>query len=138
MTWLPCEVEALCIGAALKHFAPYILQLTSRAQVLTDSHLCVQAFAKLCRGEFSNSSRVTSFLSIVARSKAQISHMSGAANVPLDYTSQNPTTCDDRSCQVCSFADELSDTVVHSVTISDVLNSSSKMPFLNRKAWSLT
>ncbi len=138
VTWLPCEVEALCIGAALKHFAPYILQSSSRAQVLTDSRPCVQAFAKLCRGEFSNSSRVTSFLSIVARFQAQIGHVSGAANLPSDYTSRNPTTCDDRSCQVCSFVDELSDTVVRSVTIQDVLNGSYKMPFLNRKAWSLT
>jgi hypothetical protein len=24
VTWLSCELEALCIGASMKHFAPYI------------------------------------------------------------------------------------------------------------------
>ncbi len=31
VTWLPCEVEVLCIGAAVKHFAPYIVQSQHRA-----------------------------------------------------------------------------------------------------------
>ena len=26
VTWLPCEIEALCIAAAVKHFSPYIIQ----------------------------------------------------------------------------------------------------------------
>ena len=26
VTWLPCEIEALAIGAAIRHFAPYIIQ----------------------------------------------------------------------------------------------------------------
>jgi hypothetical protein len=56
VTWLPCEVEALCIGAAVKHFAPYITQSDHRTHVLTDSRPCVQSYQKLCRGEFSNSS----------------------------------------------------------------------------------
>ena len=30
VTWLPCELEALAIGAAIRHFAPYIIQ--SRTQ----------------------------------------------------------------------------------------------------------
>ena len=62
MTWLSCEVEALSIAAAVKHFSPYIIQSTQQACLLTDSKLCVQAFDKLCQGEFSASPRVTSFL----------------------------------------------------------------------------
>lgn len=27
LTWLPCEIEALCIAAAVKHFSPYMLTL---------------------------------------------------------------------------------------------------------------
>ncbi len=57
VTWLPCEVEALCIGAAVRHFAPFIIQSKQRTQVLTDSRPCVQSYEKLCRGEFSTGSR---------------------------------------------------------------------------------
>ena len=52
VTWLPCEVEALCIAAAVKHFSPFIIQSKVSACVLTDSKPCVQATDKLCRGEF--------------------------------------------------------------------------------------
>ena len=50
VTWLPCEIEALSISAAVKHFSPYIIQSKHTACVLTDSKPCVQAIEKLCRG----------------------------------------------------------------------------------------
>lgn len=31
LMWLPCEVEALAIAAAVKHFGPYIIQSSHRA-----------------------------------------------------------------------------------------------------------
>ena len=71
VTWLPCEIEALGIAAAIKHFSPYIIQSKSKPCLLTDSKPCVQAIDKLCRGEFSASPRVTSFLSIVVAMKSQ-------------------------------------------------------------------
>ena len=37
ITWLPCENEALCICAAVRHFASYIVQSKSTAEMLTDS-----------------------------------------------------------------------------------------------------
>lgn len=58
-SWLQCEVEALFIGAAVKHFSPIITKSLHRVCVLMDSKPCVQAFDKLCRGEFSASPRVT-------------------------------------------------------------------------------
>jgi hypothetical protein len=82
VTWMPCEVEALCISSATKHFAPYIIQSKHPVQILTDSRPCVQAYHKLCRGEFSASSRVTAFLSTISRYQARIGHISGAANLP--------------------------------------------------------
>ena len=42
--WLPCELEALGITAAVSHFSPYIIQSQERATVLTDSKPCVEAF----------------------------------------------------------------------------------------------
>ena len=52
VSWLLCEVEALCIAAAVKHFSPYIIQSLKHTIVLTDSKPCVQAYDKLCRGQF--------------------------------------------------------------------------------------
>ena len=58
LTWLQCEIEALSIVTAVKHFAPYLSQSTNKACILTDSKPCVQPYEKLCRGEFSTSPRV--------------------------------------------------------------------------------
>ncbi len=44
VAWLPCEIEALGIAAAVKHFSPFIIQSTQQACLLTDSKPCVQAF----------------------------------------------------------------------------------------------
>ena len=52
MTWLPCEIEAFSIAAAVTHFSPYIIQAKQRTCILTHSKPCVQAYEKLCRGEF--------------------------------------------------------------------------------------
>ena len=46
--WIPCEIEALSIAAATRHFAPYIIQSVHKACILTDSKPCFQAFEKLC------------------------------------------------------------------------------------------
>ena len=68
--WLLCEVEALAIAVATKHFSPYIIQSHHKACILTDSKPCIQAYEKLCRGEFSTSPRVSTFLSTVSRYQA--------------------------------------------------------------------
>ena len=65
-TWLPCEIEALSIAAATKHFSPSIIQSGKKVSVLTDSKPCVQGFEKLCSGEFSASPRLSTFLSVVS------------------------------------------------------------------------
>jgi hypothetical protein len=79
---LPCEIEALSIASAVKHFSPFIIQSHHLACILTDSKPCVQAIDKLRRGEFSASPRVTSFLSIVSRYQADIQHLAGSAKFP--------------------------------------------------------
>ena len=35
-SWLPCEVEALSIAIAIKHFSPYIIQSSKMTCILTD------------------------------------------------------------------------------------------------------
>ena len=47
VTWLPCEMEALAIAAAVKHFSPYIIQSEHTPTILSDSKPCVQAYQRL-------------------------------------------------------------------------------------------
>ena len=135
VTWLPCEIEALAIGMAVKHFSRYIIQSDHISHVLTDTRPCVQAYDKLCRGEFSASSHVTTFLSLISRYHATVRHISGAANLPSDFTSRNPITCQDQSCQICKFVAESEHAAVRSLTLEDITNGSARMPFVNRYVW---
>ena len=138
VTWLPCEIEALAIGPAIRHFAPYIIQSPHTTEVLTDSRPCVQAYEKLKRGEFSASSRVTTFLSTVSRYSVHIRHIAGVENLPSDFASRHPKECLDSSCQICKFIVKLEDSLVRSLSVSDVLQGSAKMPFTSRAAWQAT
>ena len=133
--WIPCEVEALSIAAAIKHFSPYIIQSQHKPCILTDSKPCVQAFEKLCRGEFSASPRVSTFLSAVSRFQASLRHIAGTANMISDFASRNAPPCTDQSCQVCTFISDTEETVVRSVNVKDIMAGSVNLPFTNRIAW---
>lgn len=136
LRWLPCELEGLAVATALNHFAPYIIQSENKPQILTDSKPVVQAVAKMKRGEFSISSRMSTFLSHVSKYGAQVQHLSGSVNLPSDFASRHPLTCTSPdSCQVCKFISEISDSVVQEISISDVVDGKVKLPFTNRSAW---
>ena len=134
-TWLPCEVEALSIAAAMKHFSPYLIQSSKKACILTDSKPCVQAYEKLCRGEFSASPRVSTFLSVVSRYQASVRHVSGTSILQSDFASQNAAPCDNETCQVCAFITRSRDSVVRAVSVHDVLQGNIRLPFTSRPAW---
>jgi hypothetical protein len=134
VNWLPCEIEALSIAAAVKHFSPFIIQSHHPACILTDSKPCVQAIDKLRRGEFSASPRVTSFLSIVSRYQADIQHLAGSANVPSDFASRNAPECNEPKCQICNFISTTEDSVVRSTSVQDV-HHLPRLPFTTRSAW---
>ena len=133
--WLPCEVEALSIAAATKHLSPYIVQSSKNTCVLTDSKPCVQAYEKLCRGEFSASPRVSTFLSVVSRYQASVRHVSGSAILPSDFASRNAPPCEQESCQVCSFIMRTKESVVRMSSVQDVLDGNVRLPFTSRPAW---
>ena len=137
-TWLPCEVEALSIAAATKHFSPYIIQSGLRTCILTDSKPCVQAYEKLCRGEFSASPRVSTFLSVVSRYQVSVRHVSGAAILPADFASRNAPVCEEENCRICAFVKQTSDSVVRQMSVHDVLDGSARLPFTSRPAWLIT
>lgn len=136
-TWLPCEVEALAIATAIKHFSPYIVQSKHTAHVLSDSKPCVQAFEKLCRGEFSASPRVSTFLSVASRYMVSIRHVSGSSIPQSDFASRNAPECKDTSCQICTFVRQTEDSVVRRtpVSVSDVVSGKTNLPFTTRSTW---
>ena len=136
--WLPCEVEALAIHMSLSHWSHYILENNHTVQVLTDSRPCIQAFAKLCRGEFSHSARVSTFLSTLSRYQVNLQYIKGATNLPADFHSRNPQECNEQSCQICKFVDTATSSTVYQLTVSDVLNGRSPMPYLSLTTWKVT
>jgi hypothetical protein len=92
--WLPCEIEALSIATSIMHFGPYITQSYHRTQVLTDNRPCVQAWAKMKRGEFSSSARVGSFMAVLSRYDVDVQFIKGEFNLPSDFQSRNPPICE--------------------------------------------
>ena len=133
--WQPCEMEALAITAGVRHFEPYVRESDHPLQILTDSKPCVQAFAKLCSGKFSASSRVSTFLSCLSEHNVTMQHLKGEGNRSSDFASRNPTSCCDTSCQICEFVRDTSDSVVNAVTVTDVLDGTARVPFYNKSAW---
>ena len=125
----------MSIAASIKHFSPFIIQSPHPTTVLTDSKPCVQEIDKLCRGEFSVSPRVTSFLTTVSRYQVNLQHLAGKANLPSDFTSRNAPDCSEPNCQICNFVHEMEDSVVRNVSIHDILNSKSNLPFTTRSSW---
>ena len=133
--WQPCELEGLAISSAATHFAPYIRESRSPAQILTDSKPCVEAWNKLQRGQFSASARVSTFLSTLASLNVALCHIKGTDNIISDFGSRNPLSCHDSNCQICKFVKESVDSVVRSISISDVLEGNVRMPFLSQSSW---
>ncbi len=133
--WQPCELEALAITAGVKHFSPYIRESEHPLLIFTDSKPCIQAHNKLLRGHFSASARISTFLSCLSEYKVSLSHIKGPENTISDYGSRHPVQCNDSSCQICTFVNELMDSVVRPVNIKDILDGTSRMPFLNKQAW---
>ena len=62
VNWIACEIEALAISTSINHWSPYILESTNTVQILSDSWPCVQAYDRLCQGQFSSSTRLSTFL----------------------------------------------------------------------------
>ena len=107
----------------------YLIQSVKKACILTDSKPRVQAYEKLCRGEFSASPRVSTFLSVVSRYQASFRHVSGAAILPSDFASRNAAACENETCQVCSFISRTRDSVVRAVSGQDILQGNVRLSF---------
>jgi len=95
----------------------------------------VQAIEKLCRGEFSTSLRVSTFLSVGSRYQASVRHVSGLAILPSDFASLNVPPCEDERCQICSFISRTQESVVRSTSVQDVLAGSVRLHFTSRSSF---
>ena len=136
LNWYPCELEALAIAAGVEHFSPYICNSINPMQILSDSKPCVQAYQRLCQGQFSASARISTFLSTLSAYRVSLHHIAGKDNISSDFSSRNPQECSDNACQICKFVDEtVKSVVVNTITVKDVLEGKVKMPFMNRNAW---
>ena len=125
----------MSLATATNHFSPYIIQSMKPACILTDSKPCVQAFEKLCRGEFSASPRVATFLSTVSWYQVSVRHVAGSAILPSDFASRNAPECDNPTCQVCSFVPRTEESVVRRSSVQHILSGSAKLPVTTRAAW---
>ena len=133
--WYPCEIEALSIATSVRHFGPYLRQSQKLAQILTDNKPCVQAWSKMIRGEFSTSSRVATFMSALVEYHVDVQHIQGALNLPSDFHSCNPPSCNSPDCQVCQFIADSESSVVRKTTIADVLSGHANVPCTTRSSW---
>ena len=129
--WLPCEVDAVSV----RHFSPFIIESRRKTHVLTDSKPCVQAFEKLCRGEFSASPRVMTFLSTASRFQIVVQHLAGKSNPVADFASRNAPPCTIPSCQICQFVNHMEDASVMAIDISGILKGTASMPYSTRSTW---
>ena len=77
---------------------------TAQRSHLQQNDHTATTFEKLHRGEFSNSPRVLTFLSILSRYQASLRHLAGSANVPSDFASRNASECNIPGCQICSLS----------------------------------
>ena len=133
--WLPCETEALSISTSVKHFSPFIRQSYHCTQILTDNRPCIQAWSKMCRGEFSASARVATFLTILSDLHVELHHIAGNYNLPSDFHSRNPTECSSSSCQICTYISDSESSAVRTITAEDVLSGQKNLPYTNRQSW---
>ena len=139
--WTPCEGEALGIRLTLDHFADYIRESNNQAIHHTDSKVCVQAWHKAKRGEFSTSARVAAFLSGLTTLDVKVLHTPGKDMWTSDFASRHPPQCKDRSkCQLCAYAEEWQ---IHGdlagqikkISAEEVLLGRQSIPYTNRGTW---
>ena len=103
--WLPCEGESLAAKLIVNHFSHYIRESKNTTIVFTDNQPLAAAFKRLKQGEFSNSSRIASFLTSMCVHDIEIRYYPGKEQKVGDFYSRNPIPCEDSErCQICQFA----------------------------------
>ena len=122
----------------LEHFGPIIQESKN-----TTIHYCynlptVLAYDRLKQGKFSSSSRIAAFLTNVNAYDVKLVHKAGKDIALTDYISRHPPACDLKRCQVCDYVKEqveIGDTLVHRLSVEEILDGKYPMPYLQPRTW---
>merc|ERR1711891_108999 len=159
--WLPCEGEALAVKMVLENFSAYLRESKNRVIHHTDNMPCVQACKRSKTGAFSNSARISAFLTGISALDIELVHKPGKEMASSDYNSRHPNICGSKRCQICSFAFEMenlgdnvvpmignittevvegiindnSTSMITKITVDDIEKGRVNMPFTQRPGW---
>ena len=141
--WTPCEKEALGIKLNIEHFKPFIQESYNTTIIHPDNMISVHAWNRLKKGIISTSSKVAAFLSSLSENNIDLKHCPGVDTKVADYGSRNPQPCSEKRCQICKFMSEqcqigescVNKTTVNSVSVSDILSGSARLPLIEKPAW---
>ena len=75
------------------------------------------------------------FLLAATQNNVSISHIKGTNNLLSDFGSRNSVSCDNSNCSVCKFINDSESLPVCSVSVSDIVNGNTRVPFASPKAW---
>ena len=135
--WSPCELEALACAAAIEKEYDLIRESTKPLVVCPDSKPVHEAINLIKKGNFSTSSRMSSFLTNLNRIPLISSHISGKAklNPVADHQSRFPSECSSELCSICKFVDETIAAVLEPEAKNCSLLTSQTEGFTNKAAW---
>ena len=161
---LPCEAEGKGLERAVEHWDHYIRENENPTICLIDNNSVVQCAKKLCKGEYSESSRLQSFLYLLNSKNLNIQHNSAKISNKfienVDWGSRNDVECKPdpnlpgihENCPYCQFAwknDDISfasvrlsaletksiEVNVMEMSVQDIMRKSSSIPFKTRSSW---
>ena len=78
---------------------------------------------------------MTTFMFVLAEFNVDVQYIKGTFNLPSDFHSRNPLTCNASTWQVCQFVAESDTSVVCTVSVDSVLAGHHPMPFSSRATW---
>ena len=136
--WNPCERESLAVSIVLEHFSPFIRQ--SLHLVTSDNRPTVQAWQRLLKGAYSNSSRMGTFLTGLSALSVELVYTPGKELFTADYALRHPVECAETKCQVCIFNREWSNVgencaKLRSIKVEDIVSGKITIPYHQRKTW---
>ena len=138
--WQPCEGESLAVRLLVEHFRPILRESNNAVLIHCDNLPTCHAWQRSKQGFFSNSAKISAFLISLSTLNVELVHKSGQSMKYADYASRNPISCDSDKCQICKFTQDMAisaESLVRSITISDIENGKFKMPLAQREAWRL-
>ena len=130
--WMACELEALAFSTAIQAEYNIIKEAKKPVILSPDSKPVADAIKLIKKGQYSSSPRIQSFINNVNRIPISVQLASGKTqqNISSDYQSRHPSNCEAQHCAICSFTEDLSNSVLLPTCNNIAVDTSS-----NRQAW---